>query len=150
MFVKTIASVPPEVLWEALKDFSAERPALWPLIEPSTYEVHSTGEREAEVTEGTNVGPGMTMWARARYRWDDESREMTATIVESNAWEPGGVSTLRVTPAEGGGAYLEETFDRERTGVARKAMAVLAPRIFPKVFAEGRAKTYALLAERHA
>jgi hypothetical protein len=148
VYMKTKADVPAEAVWFALKDFSDARLRWWPFIAPALYQVHSVGEHEAEVTEGTKMGPGMTIWARERYHWDDDAREIRSTVLESNIFKPGGIGRIKVTPAEDGeGCLVEEWYSRERVGLRGKLITRMAPRMFPKVMPQSRAKTYAALAE---
>jgi hypothetical protein len=144
--MKTKADVPAEAVWFALKDFSDSRPTWWPFLTAALYQVHSVGEREAEVTEGTKMGPGMKVWARERYEWDDGAREVRSTVLESNIFKPGGTARIKVTPTEDG-CLVEEWYSRERIGLRGKLMTRMAPRMFPKMIPQGRAKTYAALAE---
>ena len=60
---------PPEVFLRALTDFSPRRPELWPNLSPKLYQVHSVGENEAEVTEGSSAFGGV--WERTRYDWSE-------------------------------------------------------------------------------
>lgn len=45
----------PAEVQAALTDFSADRPSLWPAIDPDVYRVHDVGDDWAEVTEGSAV-----------------------------------------------------------------------------------------------
>jgi len=146
VYMKTKAGVPAEAVWFALKDFSDARPTWWPFLTAELYQVHSVGEREAEVTEGTKMGPGMKVWARERYEWDEEAREVRSTVLESNIFKPGGTARIKVTPTEDG-CLVEEWYARERIGLRGKLMTRMAPRIFPKLIGQTRGKTYAALAE---
>jgi hypothetical protein len=148
-YLKTRADLPAEAVWGAPKDFTAERPKLWPFIEPSLYEVYEVGERHAEAKEGTKLGPGMSVWARERYEWDDQAMEMRATVVESSMFKPGGTSRFKVT-ADDGGCSLEDWYERERLGVLGRIMNALAPRLLPKMVPKGRGKTFAAIAERRS
>jgi hypothetical protein len=147
LYIKTRADIPADALWAALKDFGPDRPTLWPFIHPPLYEVYEVGERHAEVKEGTRMGPGITVWARERYEWDDTTREMRSTVIESGMFKPGGTARLKVTP-DSDGCFLEEWYERERTGFSGKLMNRLAPRVFPKMIPKGRAQTFAKIAER--
>jgi hypothetical protein len=146
MYMKTKSDLPAEAVWFALKDFSESRPTWWPFISPALYKVHDVGEGQAEVTEGTKM-PGMSVWARERYDWDDAAREMRSTVLESNIFKPGGTARIKVTPTDEG-CVMEEWYSRERVGLRGKLMNRMAPRMLQKMVGPGRAKTYAALAER--
>ena len=59
-------SLPPARVLEAAHDFTSRRPDVFPAVEANHFEVHSTGDRHADVTEGTGTGIG-TNWERCRY-----------------------------------------------------------------------------------
>ncbi len=99
---------PHEVI-AALTDFTDRRPDLWPAIDRSVYEVHQVGSDVAEVTEGSDVMGGI--WARERYEWSSD--QVTATLVASNFWHPGGTWQATVTPRDGGGCHIAVTRDRD-------------------------------------
>jgi hypothetical protein len=105
----------PERVREALLDFSARRPEIWPGIEPSLYEVYSVGETSAEVKEGSKA-PGMTVWARERYDWS-QPNTIRWTVLESNFCEPGGYVEAVLHPRENGGTRIHLEWDR--TGTTR-------------------------------
>lgn len=99
----------PEDVRAALLDFSAQRPRLWPAIDPGVYRVHDVGDTWADVTEGSAVMGGI--WARERYDWSAPD-VVRATVQEANLWHPGGTWELRVKPGADGGSILEVTRDR--------------------------------------
>jgi len=148
-YLKTRSDLPAEAVWEALKDFTPERPKLWPFIEPSLYEVYEVGERYAEIKEGSKLAPGKSVWARERYEWDDERMEVQSTILDSNIFRPGGTARFKVT-ADDGGCFLEEWYDRERTGVVGRLITLIASMMFSRMIPKARAKTFAAIAERRS
>jgi hypothetical protein len=99
----------PDVVLDALTDFSKRRPQLWPAIDPKVYRVHEVSNNSALVTEGTDVMGGI--WATELYEWDG-SGKVRATIQESNFWHPGGTWELAPVPREGGGSLLTVRRDR--------------------------------------
>jgi hypothetical protein len=106
-------SVPPERVRAALLDFSADRPAIWPGIEPSLYEVYEVGETTADIKEGSKM-PGMTVWAVEHYDWSDPGR-ITWTVRKSNFCTPGSYVSAAIAPRPGGGSRVHVTWERTPT-----------------------------------
>jgi hypothetical protein len=92
------SGVPAASVRAAAIDFSPDRPARWPTIDREVYKVHGIGETWAEVTEGSRFLGGI--WARERYDWSDPE-VVRATVLDSNAFEPGGTWELRATERDG-------------------------------------------------
>lgn len=59
---------PPNLIREALLDFSPRRPQRWPGIESSLCEVYRVGPTDADVREGSRM-PGGLIWAKEHYDW---------------------------------------------------------------------------------
>jgi hypothetical protein len=121
-------NVSPERARAALLDFSADRPRLWPGIEPSLYEVYSVGETSAVVKEGSRM-PGTSFWAVEEYDWSDPST-ITWTVRESNFCAPGSRVSALIRPRPGGGSRVEVVWNRTPTsfvGLAATAL-ILATR----------------------
>src|SRR5439155_16181236 len=102
--------LPPERVISGLTNFSERRPAIWPGVTPSLYEVYSVGETSADVQEGTKA-PGMTVWAKEHYDWSTPST-VTWTVRESNFCAPGSYVSAVITPGAGGGSHIHVTWDR--------------------------------------
>jgi hypothetical protein len=105
-------SLPPEAVRAALLDFTARRPALWPGLTASLYEVYSVGDTEAEVREGTAM-PGMVVWAREHYDWS-KPPAIRWSVIESNFSAVGSYVEARIEPRAGGGSRIR--LDWNRTG----------------------------------
>ena len=118
----TTTAAPPERVLAALIDFSADRPRIWPGLDPRFYEVHDLGETSAEVTEGSAFAGGI--WERARYDWS-EPGAVTITVLDSNAFTPGGSWTYRISP-DGAGTRVDLRVERRgRTAKGRLLAALL-------------------------
>ncbi len=100
--------VTPEIIRRALLDFSDQRLAIWPTLDPSTYEVHWVEETAAELTEGS---PRPKVWSREHYDWSHPTT-ITWTAVESNFCVPGSHIAMDIQPREGGGATVHAVWDR--------------------------------------
>jgi hypothetical protein len=114
----------PEVVIDAVKEFSEMRSELWPIID--SYEVHEVTEDFADVTEGTDA-LGTNFWARERYEWPEPGLVRTTTT-DSNVFEPGSSWQLRATPRDGG-SRVEVVNDRKMKRGPRSQAVGLAMRL---------------------
>ena len=53
-------SLPPRRVLEAAHDFTDRRSNVFPAVEAEHFEVHSTADEHADVTEGTATGIGIS------------------------------------------------------------------------------------------
>ena len=100
--------VSPELIRQALLDFSDQRPDVWPQLDPATYKVHFVDETSAEVTEGS---PFPKVWNRERYDWSHPTI-ITWTAIESNFCTPGSRISMDIKPGESGGSSVAVVWDR--------------------------------------
>ena len=112
--------LPPEIVREALIDFSPRRPELWPGIKESMYEVVELGDTWAIVREGTG-GP---VWSRERYDWSEPGR-VVWTVVESGFSRPGDFIAADISPRSGGGSRIELDWNRHGTHFTAKVIVGL-------------------------
>lgn len=115
------SSTPADLVLRALTDFSPRRPDLWPNLSPRFYQVHSVGETEAEVTEGTAVLGGV--WERTRYDWS-EPGVVLIEVEDSNAFAPGSWWRYQVEPA-GSGSRVRFQFDRRPKNLKGRIVSAL-------------------------
>ena len=95
------SSLPPDRVLEAARDFTARRCEIFPAVQLKYFEVHSTSEDSADVTEGTRSGP-MYNWERCDYDWS-KPNTILAAVTDSNVYDPeGSWWQLTATPAAGG------------------------------------------------
>ncbi len=106
--VEVESDVAPELIRQALLDFSDRRPEIWPQLDPETYQVHWVDETSAEVTEGS---PLPKVWSREHYDWSHPST-ITWTAVESNFCTPGSHVSMDIAPNGAGGSRVAVTWDR--------------------------------------
>jgi hypothetical protein len=116
-------TVAPERVRAALLDFTERRPAIWPGIEPSLYEVYEVGETTAVVKEGSKM-PGMTVWAVEHYDWSQPD-VVTWTVRKSNFCTPGSYVSARIDPRRGGGSRIHVVWHRTPTTVGGRIAAFL-------------------------
>lgn len=126
--------IPVDRIIAATTDFSARRPELWPLIDPTVYCVHADGDGWADVTEGSTILGGI--WARERYDWS-EPGVVRATIQDSNVYRPGGTWELRAE-AVPGGSRVSVVNDRRPRGLRGRVLAamlvLMGSRELPRTF----------------
>ena len=92
----------PERIRAALLDFSPDRPALWPGIEPTLYQVYSVGGTSALVKEGSRLArEGGLGGGGEDYDWSDPTT-VTWTVRESNFCAPGSSVSATIEPRAGG------------------------------------------------
>ncbi len=115
------SSTPADVVLGALTDFSPRRPELWPNLSPKLYQVHSVGQTEAEVTEGSAVLGGV--WERARYDWS-EPGVVLIEVEDSNAFAAGSWWRYQVEPV-GSGSRVRFQFDRRPKNLKGRIVALL-------------------------
>lgn len=111
---------PPDAIREALLDFSARRPDLWPGLPADQYEVYEVGETFAEIREGYR-GP---IWVRERYEWSMPGT-IRFTVVDSGFAKPGSYVVVDIEPAAGGGSTLHITWVRLGKGMFGKVFVGL-------------------------
>ncbi|MDQ1532051.1 MAG: hypothetical protein QOE37_2156 [Microbacteriaceae bacterium] len=114
--------VAPERVRAALIDFSADRPEVWPGIDPSLYEVYEVGPTTADIREGSKA-PGVTIWAREHYDWSDP-QTVTWTVRESNSFAPGSRVSATITPGRAGGAHLHVVWNRTPTSLVGRILTL--------------------------
>jgi hypothetical protein len=111
----------PDKVIAMLTDFTDRRPDLWPMLEREFYKVHEASATSAIVEEG---GPRRSgLWERVHYEWDKSGR-VRWTILESNAFAPGGYVEVLVWPAAGHGSLVKVEWNR--TGVNPRGWALAA------------------------
>ena len=106
--------VAPELIREALLDFSERRLDTWAnTLDPATYQVHWVDESSAEVTEGS---PRPKVWSRERYDWS-EPDTISWTTQESNFCTPGSGIVMQILPRPDGGSHVAVTWDRSPSNI---------------------------------
>jgi hypothetical protein len=147
VIVRTRTDVSARTVFDAWVTFGDERLELWPGITPSLYKCHRVEARDAEVTEGSAMGP-MKVWAREHYTWDPATLEIRNTIVDSNMFEKGGGGVITIEAQPDGGCVVTERYKRPTFGWKGVMMNRTMPKKAPKIFEEKRSKTYDILRGR--
>ena len=115
-------SLPPDRVRDALLDFSARRPDIWPGLARELYEVYSVGEQTADIKEGSKM-PGGAVWAREHYEWSGDT--IRWTVQESNFCTPGSHVETRLVPNADGGTRIEIHWQRTGTTLPGKLVCRL-------------------------
>ena len=113
------SSLPPERVLAAAHDLSERRSKIFSAVQPKYFEVHSTGDHSADITEGTKSGP-VYNWERCDYDWSKPD-SVFADVKDSNIYKPeGSWWELKATP-KNGGSRVEMTWERnfKRTAKGR-------------------------------
>jgi hypothetical protein len=134
---EVISPTPPEVFLRALTDFSPRRPELWPNLSPKLYQVHSVGQTEAEVTEGSSTFGGV--WERTRYDWS-EPGVVLIEVEDSNAFAAGSWWRYQVEPA-GSGSKVRFQFDRRPKNLKGRLVSALLALAGKRVFTKSLEET---------
>jgi hypothetical protein len=117
----------PDRVVATLVDFSAERPAIWPGLDPRTYRVRELGRDCAVVDEGSRRP---RIRARERYDWSTPGRVSWRTE-ESDVFAPGSGLDVVVSPlADGGGSHVEIDAWRVAAASARGYLVVALLALF--------------------
>ena len=135
--VEVTSPTPASVVLRALTDFSPRRPEVWPNLAPRLYQVHSVGESEAEVTEGSAVFGGV--WERARYDWS-EPGVVLIEVEDSNAFAPGSWWRYQVEPV-GSGSRVRLQFDRRPKNLKGRFLSLLFALAGRRVFTQSLEET---------
>src|SRR6476469_7860434 len=99
--IELTSSLPPERVLFGAYDFGARRTEVWPAVRAEHLVVHSSGDKSADVTEGTPAGIG-TNWERCDYDWSQPG-VVVATVTDSNVYAvPGSLWRLTATESDGG------------------------------------------------
>ncbi|HJR46056.1 MAG TPA: hypothetical protein VJ927_10675 [Actinomycetota bacterium] len=113
----------PDQVVQALTDFSPRRPQMWTGITSSYYEVHSVGDSEAHVREGTKQGP-LDVWAKEHYDWSTPG-VVSWTVEESNFCTPGSYVKATITPRDDGGSDIRCEWERTPTTFMTRLVFVM-------------------------
>ena len=109
----------PEQFVAAITDFGPARSKIFPNSADSYFKVHSLGEHEADVTEGSNG-----IWERLRYDWSDPGR-IVMTTTDSNLWGGASGHTYTFTGRPDGTTDVDVVTVREGKGLKGRVVETL-------------------------
>jgi hypothetical protein len=129
-----VTTATPEQVIELMTDFSPERAHRWPASSKAALEVYHVGETDAEIREGQDFPK---LWARWHYDWSTPD-SVTLTVVEAEAFNPGGFMTVTATARAEGGSAVHAVWDqtsKNLTGlVAVAVMRFIGPRFLKSYY----------------
>lgn len=111
---------PAEVL-RVLTDFGPGRADVWPGVDEQHLEVHDSGNRWTDVTEGNP-----TTWERVRYTWSEDGTSVTAVTTDSNVWAAGSRWDYTLTP-EAAGTLVDIRLTRHGKNLKGRLIGALIP-----------------------
>jgi hypothetical protein len=109
--LRETSSATPEQFVAAITDFGPGRSQIFPNSADGYLKVHSEGEREADVTEGSRG-----VWERLRYDWSDPGR-VVMTTTDSNVWGGRSGHTYTLTRRPDGTTEIDVVTVREGKNV---------------------------------
>jgi hypothetical protein len=109
--ISMLSRLAPEHVLAAGYDFSTRRAEVFPAVSLEHLEIHERGDGSADVTEGTPAGIGVN-WERCRYDWSTADA-VTATVIDSNVYEPGSSRWQLLAGPAAGGTRVEMVWVRE-------------------------------------
>lgn len=113
--------IQPDVIRQALLDFTPHRLETWPGIDPAQYQVIEVHDTWADIREGSKM-PGGAIWAVEHYDWSDPET-VVWTVRESNFSTPGSFVSATITPRPEGGSHIHVIWNREGANLKGKVMA---------------------------
>ena len=114
------SSASPEQVIAGLTNFTEQRPALWPGLNPMKYHVYQVGDTWADVQEGNND----QVWARERYDWSTPGT-VRWTVQESDFSSTGDFVEAVVSAKPGGGSRIHLRWSRHGKTLLGKAIVAL-------------------------
>jgi hypothetical protein len=109
----------PEQFIAALTDFGPGREKLFGKSADGYLKVHSQGQHEADVTEGSGG-----VWERLRYDWSDPNR-VVLTVTDSNTWGGHSGYTYTFTRRPDGTTEVHVVNVREGKNLKGRVLAVV-------------------------
>jgi hypothetical protein len=116
--LKQTTTATPEQFVAGLTDFGPGRQELFGYSTDADLKVHSQGEHEADVTEGSNG-----VWERLHYDWSDPTH-VTLTTTDSNAWGGSSGHTYTLTRQPDGTTEVDVVVVREPKNLRGRAIGL--------------------------
>jgi hypothetical protein len=116
--LKLTTTATPEQFVAGLTDFGPGRQELFPNSADGYLEVHSQGEHEADVTEGSSG-----IWERLHYDWSDPTH-VVLTTTDSNTWGGHSGHTYTLTRQPDGTTEVDAVVVREGKNLKGRAIGL--------------------------
>ncbi|MFD3406622.1 hypothetical protein ACFWUU_38410 [Kribbella sp. NPDC058693] len=137
-------SVTPEQFVAGLTDFGPGRKELFGNSTDEYLVVHSRGEHEADVTEGSSG-----IWERLRYDWSDPEH-VVLTTTDSNIWGGRSGHTYDFTRQPDGTTAVDVTVVRDGKNLKGRLLALVVGTVGKSVLTKAFAKTVNAIEARSA
>jgi hypothetical protein len=134
----------PEQFVNGLTDFGPGRAELFGNSTDEYLVVHSRGDHEADVTEGS-----AGIWERLHYDWSDPNH-VVLTTTDSNIWGGRSGHTYDLTPQPDGTTAIDVTVVREGKNLKGRALGVVVGIVGKRLLGKAFANTVKAIEARNA
>ena len=132
----------PEQFIAALTDFGPGREKLFGKSSDGDLKVHSQGQHEADVTEGSGG-----VWERLHYDWSDPDR-VVLTVTDSNTWGGHSGYTYTFTRQSDGATDVDVVIVREGKNAKGRLLALVLGTVGKGVLGKAFANSVKAIEER--
>ena len=133
----------PEQFVNGLTDFGPGRAELFGNSTDEYLVVHSRGDHDADVTEGS-----AGIWERLHYDWSDPNH-VVLTTTDSNMWGGRSGHTYDLTPQPDGTTAIDVTVVREGKNLKGRALGVVVGIVGKRLLAKAFANTVKAIEARN-
>ncbi|MGY4768779.1 hypothetical protein ACXC9Q_17850 [Kribbella sp. CWNU-51] len=134
----------PEQFINGLTDFGPGRAELFGNSTDEYLVVHSRGDHDADVTEGS-----AGIWERLHYDWSDPNH-IVLTTTDSNIWGGRSGHTYDLAPQPDGTTAIDVTVVREGKNFKGRALGVVVGIVGKRLLAKAFANTVKAIEARNA
>ena len=138
----TTTSTPQQFI-NGLTDFGPGRAELFGNSTDEYLVVHSRGDHEADVTEGS-----AGIWERLHYDWSDPNH-IVLTTTDSNIWGGRSGHTYDLTPQPDGTTAIDVTVVREGKNLKGRALGIVVGIVGKRLLAKAFANTVKAIEARN-
>lgn len=133
----------PEQFLNGLTDFGPGRAELFGNSTDQYLVVHSRGDHDADVTEGS-----AGIWERLHYDWSDPNH-IVLTTTDSNIWGGRSGHTYDLTPQPDGTTAIDVTVVRDGKNLKGRALGVVVGIVGKRLLAKAFANTVKAIEARN-
>ena len=134
----------PEQFIAGLTDFGPGREKLFGKSADGDLKVHSQGQHDADVTEGSGG-----VWERLRYDWSDPNR-VVLTVTDSNTWGGHSGYTYTFTRRPDGATEVQVVNVREGKNLKGRVLALVLGTVGKGVLVKEFGKTIKAIEARNS
>ena len=138
----TTTSTPQQFI-NGLTDFGPGRAELFGNSTDEYLVVHSRGDHDADVTEGS-----AGIWERLHYDWSDPNH-IVLTTTDSNIWGGRSGHTYDLTPQPDGTTAIDVTVVREGKNLKGRALGIVVGIVGKRLLAKAFANTVKAIEARN-